>query len=203
MRTSIRAAVTTSAASGSVTAIRCTIGFQGGAARDANSTSVAPLTRARVSTAGRTAAQSRSARKRCDNAIGPPIIAIYATPLTMSCPWLCQDSPANPGPASSMWSRRSTPAATAAAPPTTTSHGPAPAASRLPAAAGRGRAATAGAGPAPSTGRGPATLAPSIWPSAVPNTMEPAPSATNPAIMICGSCASIAARPLSCTSATE
>ena len=75
----------------------------------------------------------------------------------------------NPGPVSSRWSRRNTPAATVAPPASMTSHGP----------ADRGQ-----------TRRSPA-----------PSPIEHPPSTMNAAIISCGSRASSAASPLSCTSA--
>ena len=51
--------------------------------------------------------------------------------------------------------------------------------------------------PAAMTSHGPADLRPTTVHSAAPNPIEHTPSTTNPAIMICGSLASSAARPLS------
>ena len=47
-------------------------------------------------------AQPGSSRQRRASTSGAASITPYATPLTTSCTWLCHDSPANPGPASSM-----------------------------------------------------------------------------------------------------
>ena len=78
---------------------------------------------------------------------------------------------------------------------------------RLPAEAGSGeqhvvapnRPAATTAAPAVVMSQGPAVPAAATRPSAVPKATEQTPSPTNPAIMICGSRASMAARPLICT----
>jgi hypothetical protein len=59
-----------------------------------------------------------------------------------------------------------------------------------------GRSGTAAA-PADMTSHGPAGLCPGTLRSAAPNPIEQAPSTTKAALMICGSAASSAARPLS------
>ena len=132
--------------------------------------------------------------------------------LTRSCAWLCQDSAtAAPGDPSIMWSRRSSPAAMVSAPAHWMRRGPSPARggpesdrARLRAYAAEPRPAARGLrarpGPGLAAGR---PDPPSARCSDPPNATEQAPSATNPAIMIPGSRASGAARPLSWTATAE
>jgi len=69
-----------------------------------------PPTRARTCTGSARPTQSGSVLNRLASASGEASIGAYATPLTASWTWFCQDSPAKPGPVRSMWSRRNTPA---------------------------------------------------------------------------------------------